>query len=178
MTTAERTLRHLLQQIRAAARNGRPGLHYTCAADFVLQHGQPYVPAPHPYRERGAEKCCYGNAIMLAVKYPALRYVEGYALLSLAPMPVQHAWNVTPDGGLVDITWRPVGAAYLGVEFALERADDATWNGDASILDDWQRGWPLFRVPWTGERSWADYVPSEPLALAQRLARRGNLLRT
>jgi hypothetical protein len=177
MSSAERRLREMLQKIRDAATGAvRPGLVYAGPADFVLRHGRSYAPAPPRYRERGADKCCFGNAIMLAVKYPRLRYVEGFAVVPRIGIPVLHAWNVDDAGRMVDITWRPVGAAYIGVEFAVERADDATWNGDACVLDDWKRGWPLLREPWTGERSWADYEPSEPLALARVAARRGKLL--
>jgi hypothetical protein len=31
------------------------------------------------------------------------------------------------------------------------RADDATWYGDGSVLDDYKRRWSLFREPWLGE---------------------------
>jgi hypothetical protein len=52
---------------------------------------------------------------------------------------------------LVDSTWCNTGLAYIGVEFSIERADDATWNGDGHILGDEYRGYPIFREPWKGE---------------------------
>jgi len=46
-----------------------------------------------------------------------------------------------------------------------ERADDATWNGDASVLDDFRRDHPLFKQPWPGE-DWSRQWPhSERITL-------------
>jgi hypothetical protein len=154
----------------AAGCTPRPGLVYQSAAGFLLRHGdwhREHAPAPG---DEGAPKCCYGNAIAMCVKYPGVRYVEGYALApsSAGGLPIPHAWNLDAAGRLIDITWRCRGLAYLGVVFALERADDATWNGDASILDDCYRGYPLFQAPWRGEISWAGYRPSDVLRAMQR----------
>lgn len=175
MTPTERLLQRALEMLRDAQRQQcqRAGLVYAGSPDFVLQHGTWYAPAPLTFRERGAPKMCFGNAIMLAVKRPELVYVEGYALSPVLAAPIHHAWNATPAGELVDITWRNEGLAYLGVVFSVERADDATWHGDASVLDDWKRRWPLLRQRWEGERPIEGYTPSEALLIAKKIAARG-----
>lgn len=143
------------------------GLHYRGMHDFLAQHGKAYEPRKKAVKlPWGAPKCCYGNALAAAVKY-GWTYVEGIAL---GVIPVQHAWNVRDDGEMVDLTWRQVGSAYLGVEFSIGRADDCTWNGDATVLDDWRRGWPILQQPWTGEdwdREW-DY--SRPIRAAMTMS--------
>ena len=146
MTEAQQELWDYLELIRRVFSRKRDGFHYTGAADFLLQEGKFYEPVPFPkHIPQGAAKMCYGNAIMLAGLRPGWKYVEGYAH---AILPVAHAWNLDEHGQLVDCTWLNTGTAYLGVEFSLERADAATWDGDASILDDWQRKWPIFREKW------------------------------
>lgn len=155
-----------LEKIAAAERAGglfSRGYHYAGAADFCLREGTNFEAptSPHPYMQ-GAPRACFGNAIALAAVH-GLVYVEGYAENAVVPgLPIHHAWNL--DGGrVVDVTWgaysggacvRPIGTAYLGVAFAVERADEATWDGDASVLDDLHRGWPLYRHKWCGETDW------------------------
>jgi len=133
------------------------GYVYRNAADFLLRHAVWYEPSRYPADVgQGMPKHCYGNAILLAATR-SWKYVEGYALapiLQQGAFPVHHAWNVDQQGQLVDSTWRNNGLAYYGVEFSVERAEEATWDGDGSVLDDWLRGFPLFKEPWTGERDW------------------------
>lgn len=139
-----------------------PGLLYAGPADFVRRHGRWYdVARTAP----GAPRLCYANAIGYAVAF-GWAYVEGYAMVPLTPGSsrtvapgvvmrmaagdevVQHAWCVDDAGRPVEVTWPVPGRAYRGVAFAAERADDATWNGDATVLDDFHRGWPLLRREW------------------------------
>lgn len=149
------------------------GLVYDGPADFVLRHGESFesIALPDEY-EYGLPKLCFGNAIALAL-LRGLGYVEGYAMGPFG-LPIHHAWNVDEEGRLIDVTWsaihdeegrRPIpDSAYLGVRFSLGRADEATWHGDATVLDDYRRDWPILREPWTGEdfdRVWPD--PSPPL---------------
>lgn len=150
MSTDDKHLKKLLEHYRYTASLG-PNLIYRYGWDFILQHGKSYkiVPIPKGVKQ-GARKQCFGNAIVLAV-FNGWKYIEGYAMTSQVSIPIQHAWNETPSGELVDNTWMNQGAAYLGVEFSVERADDATWNGDGSILNDYRRRYPLFQKPWTGE---------------------------
>lgn len=146
------------------------GYEYAGPHDFILRAGTWYdAPAePHRYRQ-GAPKQCFGNAITAAAGH-ALRYVEGFASNAIIPdLAIHHAWNLEADGTVVDVTWgvyedgwlvAPIGIAYCGIEVSVERADDATWNGDASVIDDYHRDWPLLRQPWNGEPDGLEWPPS------------------
>jgi hypothetical protein len=79
-----------------------------------------------------------------------MRYVEGFALAPTGKA-ILHAWNLDNEGNVQDVTWANTGAAYVGVEFSVERADDAIWNGDACVLNDEHRGYPIFQKTWIGE---------------------------
>jgi len=167
------TIRSYLRVIREAwpaEQAERLGLAYRGPADFVLREGRWWPPArPRPDLPQGAPRACYGNSIAGAVLYD-LHYVQGYAVSSVVPgLVVPHAWNADREGRAVDLTWWPTGMAYLGVEFSVERADDATWNGDADPIDDFNRGWPLLRERWRGELAESDpeWAPS-PMLLALR----------
>jgi hypothetical protein len=130
------------------------GFHYYGAEDFLLQHGKWFDVGPIRKDVKvGAQKQCFGNSIMLAGTRD-WKYIEGYAVAPIGKygaFPVHHGWNLDETGALVDSTWMNTGLCYFGVEFSLERADDATWEGDACVLEDWQRHFPIFRKPWTGE---------------------------
>lgn len=176
MTANDRTLRRLLQMFQAEEQM-RPRGFYAGMYDFVLREGTWFDPPTGPLEyQRGAPRMCFGNAIVLAATR-GLRYIEGFALSPLG-LPIHHAWNLDPAGQVVDTTWGlwaggrcliPMGLAYVGVEFAVERADEATWNGDASVLDDWNRGWPLMQHPWEGERT--DWQESDRIKALRLLAR-------
>lgn len=126
------------------------GYAYTSAFDFLLQHGRDYKPgAAWQHYPRGVQKECYGNAISLAASR-GIPYVEGIAMAPNGEA-FPHAWNLNPSGRLVDSTWCNRGLVYVGVVFSVERADDATWNGDAYVLGDEHRGYPIFRQRWRGE---------------------------
>lgn len=154
-----------------------PEWAYNGPPDFVLQHGEIFDPIPLPDGyEYWPEKACFGNALMLA-ELSDLTYVEGYAL-GPADFPIHHAWAVDADGRLIDVTWRALredteqrvpmpGGAYLGIRFAIGRADDAIWNGDATVLDDWKRGWPILCDPWKGEDWNREWEPSEALGIVR-----------
>jgi hypothetical protein len=138
---------------------GQRGLHYRGPADFLLQHGRWYSPTATNL-EYLTPHICYGNAIIVAVRW-GWPYVEGWAV-NFQGVPIHHAWNAHGDSA-VDVTWRIPGVIYFGVEFSAERADDCTWNGDATVLDDFNRGWPLLRKPWTGEDKSIVWPPSDRL---------------
>ncbi|UCC74968.1 MAG: GNAT family N-acetyltransferase [Gemmatimonadota bacterium] len=109
---------------------------------------------------------CYYNAMITALDDPTeqLKYVEGYAIRDGIPMPIHHGW-LTINNKVVDLTWRlrtprrrgrlrnrmigefVEGLQYVGVEFPtsqVRRYVVETGVGD-SIIDDWRRGWPLFK---------------------------------
>lgn len=139
-----------------------PGLVYTSAYEFLALHGTDFRPSPWQCRYwNGPQKMCYGNAIVAGAFY-GLHYVEGVAL-SPTGEAIPHAWNVDDQGELVDATWRNSGLVYIGVEFSLERADDATWNGDACVLDDLYRNYPVYQKRWKGEDYNLQWPPSDRL---------------
>jgi hypothetical protein len=154
-----------LTALRECAGRNHSGLHYAGIGDFLLQHGVWYNPSPYAdaVYPQGAPKMCFGNSIILAATR-GLRYVEGYASAPVG-LSVHHAWNMDANGLLVDSTWMNTGLAYFGVEFSVERADDATWNGDGCVLNDHLRKHPLFRKPWKGEDYGIEWPHSERLEL-------------
>lgn len=63
---------------------------------------------------------CYANAGELALESPELVYMEGFAH-GCVPVPVHHAWLVTPRGEVIDPTWgESPDAQYYGVAYATE----------------------------------------------------------
>ena len=145
-----------------------PGLIYRSPFDFVALHGKEYTPCPF-YGQRRPARICFGNAIIDAALY-GYTYVEGFAMSGEGNVML-HAWTVKRNGELYDSTWCNRGCAYYGVEFSVERADDAIWNGDDCILNDEQRGYPIFRAPWPGE----DYSLTWPRSDRLEMLRSGEL---
>jgi hypothetical protein len=142
-----------------------PGLVYHSPFEFVFKHGREYERSKFE-GVQGVPKMCFGNAIVDAAKH-GFRYVEGFALTPEGEV-IMHGWCVRPDGRLHDSTWCNTGLAYIGVEFSVERGDDATWNGDGCVLNDENRGYPIFRQPWTGEDYTLTWPPSDRLEMLRR----------
>lgn len=133
-----------------------PGLCYTGPEDFVAKHGFYYDIYNCPFKSTGFKQGpplqCFGSSIVLAAQYEGLEYIEGFAVTPDDGRVIHHAWNYDPwNARLVDVTWCNTGVAYLGVRFSVERADDATWNGNATVLNDEHRNYPIFQHPWQGE---------------------------
>lgn len=77
-------------------------------------------------------KACYRNSMLGAI-YHDLSYVEGYCLFKSIPIALEHAWNITADGTVIDTTaneFKLGGNDYFGVvipkEFILE-AQNSTY---------------------------------------------------
>lgn len=115
--TATKVLQWLEQVRDLRAQHGEPGWEYGSPEDFVLRHGRAYEWAPLPEGfEYGEAKQCYANAanLVLLRDFPGasfydgvdLTYVEGYAMSANLGIAVEHAWVVTPDGAVIDPTWR------------------------------------------------------------------------
>lgn len=131
---------------------------YQGPADFLLEHGERFEPRPLPREYEHLEpNKCFWNALVTAV-VDGLDYVEGFTLSHFGDAYL-HAWNVDEDGHVVERTWRArsmaqqrqaAALAYIGVRFTADRADDCSWDGDACVVNDFRRGWPLLREPWIG----------------------------
>lgn len=150
LSANEQDLKRYLEAIaKVRSQCGKPPwMHYDSPEDFLLQHGEWFEPRALPSGiKRGAPKCCYANA-MIVGRLLGLKYVEGYAM---GVIPLEHAWCIDDRNRIYEVTWQKPGAAYLGVPFSVERADDATWNGDASVLSDPRKEFSIFWKPWTGE---------------------------
>ena len=170
-TAAQEDLRRQLEAMDRL-RLQRVGVYGT-PQRFILTHGIWYAPQPLPAGIRpGRPRCCFDNAIQLAV-CRGVPYVEGYALALLpeGTIALHHAWNLDAGARVIDTTWPDATTGgYLGVIFAPERADEATWDGDATILEDDRRKYPLLRQPWHGEDPARVWPPSPRL---DRLRRKG-----
>lgn len=149
--------RHNLRQLRKqlaitdATYPLLPGLAYRSPYGFVAEHGREYRIEPwsrFPYPQ-GLQRHCFGNAINLAAVF-GLKYVEGVAVAPSLQV-ILHGWAADEQGRVIDSTWMNTGLLYLGVEFSVERGDDATWNGDAHVLNDENRNYPVFQKRWEGE---------------------------
>lgn len=143
------------------------GYAYVCMEDFVLKEGEIFMEfSPHQpklgqknrYRPRMPRQC-FANAYKAALASKGrLRYVEGYAYGGF--LPVLHAWNIDPDGKIVDTTWcgdgedlraftRPKpGSAYMGVIFPIEYVRSQRTPDNTSMIDAWERNWSLLRKPY------------------------------
>lgn len=69
-------------------------------------------------------KECFRNSAMTAMEN-GLIYCEGYAVPDTVQIPIHHAWNVTPEGLIIDRTWRTPGVEYFGIPFDTEYVLDA-----------------------------------------------------
>lgn len=135
------------------------GYAYSCLESFVLQHGTPYEeisPIWSKYRP-GVMKACFYNAFILSSRTRGrLAYCEGYAMNKF--MPVHHAWNVDPEGRVVDVTWNErtvvgqFGTAYLGIKFPLPYVRKTRTNQNGCMLDRWEEDWPLLKSPFSFDK--------------------------
>lgn len=104
---------------------------------WIYREGRSYTPAPRPAGiKRGIPKWCFDNAIEV-YNLHGLQYVEGFAIsANITGMPIHHAWNVTDDGTVVDVTWHPVGLEYYGIAVDLEdeNYDRDSWTTPLGVL--------------------------------------------
>jgi len=182
MTPHAQHLKSALEEHAAALERlsrPRPGWVYASPLAFLLTHGQPYVPIGRPpWLPVGVPKACFANALFLAVWFD-LQYVEGYGLLALggeAAHAMPHAWVSNGTGVAWEVTTPAPWLAYFGMPFSVERADDAMWWGDSCVLDDFQRGYPLLRERWTGDKPLKNYRPSPGLRRLRQHKRQGGRL--
>lgn len=152
MSAAEvyvRTMAELMADMNA--RGGEK--QWRSMPEFIALYGREWKWEPKPKHIRaGTIKQCFDNAYQLARRNPELTYVEGYAC---GLIPVHHAWVVTPEGIVIDHTWKEEGRwtqderAYFGVAFPTDyvtkrRREQLKWRG-TSVLDDMGSGHPTLR---------------------------------
>ena len=130
--------------------NGAPreGWEYLCIEDFVLREGQPFA-APSSVElpsdvSQGIVKECFKNCVnSVAMRGTDYLYCEGYAL---GIIPMLHAWLVSPDGQVIDPTWRKPGTEYFGVLFNRKFVLEQTLKQETyGLLDAYTAGWPLLK---------------------------------
>ena len=138
---------------------------YVCMEDFVLQHGTAFteISPDQPvfghkgnrYRPRGLKGCFHNSYCAAVASRGHLRYVEGFAESSF--FPVHHAWNIDAEDRVVDTTWcydssrlPGVGGAYMGVIFPIEYVRKTRTPSNTSIIDQWEKGWPLLQQKFEG----------------------------
>jgi len=171
MTARDLFLRGLLiaHDLQVRQRVGSLGTVYSSPMDFLVREGTPAYPRAVPCDALGHPQMCYGNSIIAAVKQ-GFAYVEGYALRdapAAPPVVIAHAW-IADEAHAFEITWPIPGTAYLGVRFSVERADNCTWVGNGSVLQDRHRGYPLLQQRWAGERTDIPWPVSPWLSLARQ----------
>jgi len=127
---------------------------YRSKEDFVLRHGRPYEPQslPQIYR-RGARRACFHNSRKLAVRH-RIRYVEGFAVPEEVATPIHHAWCISGDDEVVDVTWSKPGKLYFGVVIPIDLVNAsscARLQKGNGVLDDWPDKWPILQKAFTPE---------------------------
>jgi hypothetical protein len=148
----ERLLLELLQRERVAMIPRISLGRYTGIADYVLSEGEFFDVLESTDRPMAVPSFCYANAYRFARRSNGtLQYAEGYALAEIGTMHF-HAWCVDTEGRVVDPTWHggpksASGRAYLGRLFDLADVAKARRGPkkSASIINDWRRGFPLFK---------------------------------
>lgn len=151
----------------------RSKIAYLGMEDYLMQHGHQFDPEPLTKEEMGLVKkatqiheCqqreCFYNCQMIAQCCPDFIYCEGVAV---SIIPTHHAW-LSLHGKVVDLTWRTDEKAprkilpdrnlgtfkapflYFGIE--IPNANWLRWwkaHRDCAVpvLDDWEKGWPIFQ---------------------------------
>jgi hypothetical protein len=130
---------YLQQTVDGFEKLGHPALMQR----FVLKHGKPFVAMPF-IGKRGIIKMCYKNAMELCYRHlnDGICYVEGYALRPSIGFPMEHAWCVDKETGVVlDPTWDdPEECEYYGVIISMQKAMDTILEtGVYGVLDSGTR---------------------------------------
>jgi hypothetical protein len=139
MTTETVTLRDVLDaQASAFERLGAP----QPMQRVILKHGVGGMGSPHNFK-MGKPGNCFENAAIAACinNRHELEYCEGYGFRHSLGIPIHHAWLMTPDGRVIDVTWKDsTDCEYLGIRF--KDADLRRWllKGEVYGLLDTGRG--------------------------------------
>lgn len=105
---------------------------------FVLRNGTEFEgrDLPKGFR-RGKAKACFENSINLVVRKRDLRYVEGYVMHNVIPIPIHHAWAVDADNRVIDVTiQQPAECQYMGVVMSRQECwTEVSRNDVYGVLD-------------------------------------------
>ena len=149
MSDIENYLNTLCEHRKTFAKGTPPeGWEYLCIEDFVRREGQsfgaPSTSELPPDVYRGVIKECFKNCVnSVAMRGTDYLYCEGYAC---GIIPMLHAWLVSPDGQVVDPTWREPGTEYFGVLFNRKFVLEQTLKQETyGLLDAYTSGWPLLK---------------------------------
>lgn len=145
MTKHERILKKLLRQIADGVEQASPTSPIYSFHRYVLLHGKSWKnqSLPPEFR-RGLPKLCFAQSQSLA-KRRKLRYVEGFALSSVAQIPIHHAWCVDDHERVIDVTWKD-GLAYFGIPFDLKFVEEQLrGTKGCSVIDNYEKGFPLLQ---------------------------------
>jgi hypothetical protein len=146
-------LRSMRDFKRATARASRDW-PYPTIEDFLFAHARAFVYARLPAAIAPlTPRYCYHNAGVIVLDNPArYAYVEGIAMSGDFGLPVDHAWAVDRQTGVVvDPTWpeRPAEnavRAYFGVPFRTDYLACILATTDrVGLIDHWEDRWPILR---------------------------------
>jgi hypothetical protein len=115
MTTEIVALRDMLEmQAQIFEKLGAPRL----MERIVLKHGVGGMGSPHNFKMLKMGECFYNAAVTACINNKHdLTYCEGYAIRQGLPLPIHHAWLMTPDNRVIDVTWNDATECeYLGLK--------------------------------------------------------------
>jgi hypothetical protein len=136
----------------------------------IAGHGREFTPAPLPadisLMRPGR---CFGNAALTALgatTAPRYAYAEGFAVDAYFRAWFYHAWNVTPEGAVIDRTWPETGLRYVGVSFADDQVRERG-PGLSLILPDhvdlaWASGDNLRKQVLPAPQAWHTLAATKP----------------
>jgi hypothetical protein len=143
---------HYLSQMADFLKSGFRGAdRYMSREEFVLTYGRYWTWLPGDW-PRFAPNFCFHNSGQLALMRKDMTYVEGFVWRGVLPFPIHHAWNVTPEGLVVDSTLRDdpeqdaEGREYYGVPFSTTFVRKS-WRGrnTCSLLDHHEKDFPILK---------------------------------
>lgn len=161
-------------EVRKSAKMAqRPGYHYACMEELLLDAGQFYHSNALTKEEKNhvlecieglgfepEQKQCYYNSQLLCLMdfTNQIKYCEGFAYSGL--IPLLHAW-ISINDKVVDVTWRKDykkdGAftlgefnsetAYMGLNVPKRTIRETLFEKEQSIsfIDNYEDGWPLLK---------------------------------
>lgn len=145
---------------------GRPCRMYDFVAENALEMFATGNFSHGYHRLHGPPKHCFRNAALAAQLVPILTYCEGYVS---SVIPVLHAWCLSPEGEVVELTLEKPGSDYFGIPFQLSfLVQQLQKNRSYGLLDQWENGNELIsgRYP---KAMWFEETALARLALAATL---------